>query len=182
MKRTFIILALLTLTALAFGQYRDNSDGPSLQSRFVQPQSGLFNGLFNNPNLDMSQSYSMSFASSSGGSVMQGMYLNNMRYRLSGNMLLNLNMGMLHQPYSTYSGSPGGADNAQFIGGAELLYKPSENVLLSIGFNNIPYYYSGRNYSGSLYNYPYNAFSNPWQSPTPGVPQGDNPVEIKMGN
>ena len=129
----------------------------------------------------MSQSYSMSFSSSSGGDAMQGMYMNNMRYRLSGKTMLNLNLGMLHQPYSTYSNSPGGNDNAQFIGGAELVYRPSDKFIMTFGFNNIPYYYSSRHYSNSLYNYPYSAFSNPWQSATPGMPQGNNSVGIEIG-
>lgn len=165
MKRILIILVILTLSASAFSQYRDSSQ-PSLKSRFTQPQSGLF-GLLNNPNLNMSHYYSMMYSSYSGGSVMQGMYLNSIRYQLSNPLTLNMNLGFMHQPYSSYQGGFTDQTNAAFIGGAELIYRPSKNFILSVGFNNIPYYYMNRAYPNHLYHSPFGAFADPWTSRIP---------------
>ena len=170
MKRLLSLVIILILGTAVFAQYRDDGNTPSLKSRFTQPQSGLFDGLLNMNNLDMSHSISMGYASSSGGSVMTGTYLNSMRYKLSSKMLLNMNLGFMTQPYSSYNNSGYvGADNTQFIGGAELVYRPSNKFMFSVGFNNMPFYYSNRGYSNHLYNYPYSSFSYPWDRYTPSA-------------
>jgi len=173
MKKIISILVVLTLAAAVFGQYRETTT-PSLQSRFTQPQSGLFSGLFNSANLDMSHSISVGYASSSGGGMMTGTYLNSMRYRISPKMLLNLKLGFMTQPYSTYEYSPQGSNNTRFLGGAELVYRPSKNMIFSIGVNNMPFYYSNRAYPSHLYNYPFGAFSYPQYQSTPADITGDS--------
>ena len=172
MKRITAFIIILSLAGVVFGQYRESST-PSLQSRFTQPQSGLFSGLLNGENLNMSHTISMGYASSSYGSAMTGMYLNSMRYRLSPRAMLNLNLGFLTQPYSSFDDNPGGTDNTQFIGGAELVYRPSRNIIFSVGVNNMPYYYYDRSYPSHLYGYPFGAFNYPYYQTTPADVTGN---------
>jgi hypothetical protein len=155
MKKGIILFLILGLGLSTFAQYREGgSSSPSLKSRFIQPQNGLF-GLFNNPNLNMSQSYSLMFTSSSGGSVMQGLYMNSINYRLSGPLLLNMNLGFLHQPYSSGQGGSPGQNIASFIGGVALIFRPNNNMIFSVGMDNVPYCpYSG--YPNYFNFYPYN--------------------------
>jgi hypothetical protein len=151
-KLTAVFIALL-LTVTAFSQYR-NSYTPSSQSAFRQPSAGgLFSGLVDQSRLSMSQSYSLSYTSSGSNGFMQGMYLNNMRYRLSNPFTLNLQLGFIHTPYNSYSGNGLNSLNAEFVGGANLVYKPSNNVSFSIGVSRMPYYYSPYSYN------PYGYFS-----------------------
>ena len=159
MKRLIILIITLSIAVSAFAQYRDDGYTTNIQSRFLQPNRGLL-GLLNSPNLNMSQSYSMMYSSSSYGSVMQGLYLNNMRYRLSGKMLLDLQLGIMHQPYSSFEGGFNSGQGAAFMGGATLLYRPMKNLSLSIGFSNMPYYNYGICPNMWLYD-PYSSFNSP---------------------
>ena len=159
MKRLIILIITLSIAVSAFAQYRNDENAPSVQSRFLQPNRGLL-GFFNSPNLNMSQSYSMMYSSSSYGSVMQGLYLNNIRYRLSGKMLLDLQLGVMHQPYSSFEGGFNSEQGAAFMGGATLLYRPTKNMSFSIGFSNMPYYNYGICPNMWLYD-PFGSFNNP---------------------
>ncbi len=167
MKRILIILLVLAVAAGTYAQYRDESTPPSIKSRFTDPQSGLFN-IFDNPNLDMSHSFSMAFSSSSRGSVLQQMYMNSIRYRLSNPLSLNLRLGYLQQPYSSYEGGFTN-DNGAFMGSANLMYRPAKNVFISFGISNIPYYYYPTGLDGyDWYFSPFRSTSQPY-APQPGV-------------
>ena len=160
MKRIFIIVLILTTAVALYAQYREGGATPNIQNNFLQPR-GLF-GLINPDNLNMSQSYTMSFMSTSSGSVMQNMYLNNMRYRISGNMMLNLQLGFMNQPYSSFSDN--GFDMSQganFLGSATLLYRPTDNMLISIGYSNLPYYQNSPLYDAYYPYNPYRLFDEP---------------------
>jgi hypothetical protein len=128
MKRVSITILVLTVAVTALAQYRDEYT-PSIRSRFLGPNKNVM-GLFDPARMQMSQSYSIAFASSGDNSVMQGLYLNNIRYRLSNPLILNLQLGLLHQPYSTYQGAEGMPSS--FVGGVGLDYRPSKNFLMSV--------------------------------------------------
>lgn len=152
MNRISALLIILTLTLSAFGQFRDNYS-PSSQSFFRQPVTGgLFNGLIDQSRMSMSQSYSLSYASSGSDGFMQGFYLNNIRYRLSNPLTLDMQLGFMHTPYNTYQGNGLNSFNAEFIGGVNLTYKPSNNVSFSLGVARMPYYYSPYSYNPYGYN------------------------------
>ncbi|MBL7191072.1 hypothetical protein ISS30_05200 [bacterium] len=140
MKKFVVFFLVLLLSLQVLGQYRENTPSTPVRSRFTVPaQSNIF-GLFNPQNLQMSHSYSFMVATSNSGSLMQGLYLNSMRYRISDPLTMNVRLGILHQPYSSYTGYTPQAAN--FLGGVELEYHPTNNIGLYLGFSNMPIYYS----------------------------------------
>ncbi len=156
MKKLLIMLVALSITITAYAQYRETGSAPSIKSRFTNPNLGLFD-FFNNPNLDMSHSFSMGYSTSSSGSALQQMYLNSIRYRLSEPLTLNLRLGFSHLPYSSFEGGQS-EGSAAFMGSANLQYRPSKNLFLTLGFSNIPYYYYPYGMDG------YDWYSNPYRS------------------
>ncbi len=172
MRRFMVMSLLLILSTYLFAQYRTSkSTVPGLRSNFIQPTGGSFMGIIDPDRIDMSQSYSLTYASSGNNGFMQGLYLNNIRYRLSAPLMLNLQLGYLHTPYNSYGGGFNQGMNGEFVGGASLIYKPSRNVSLSLGFSRMPYYYSPYGY------YPQNWFSIPgYEDPLPYRPKEYTPA------
>jgi hypothetical protein len=169
----YFILAILTVTLAvsAIAQYRNDGKTPSVQSRFLNPNNGLF-GLLDPNRMQMSQSYTLCFASSGNGSVAQGLYLNNIRYRLSNPLSLNLTLGFLHQPYSSFNGGFSGS-SAMFVGSAIVQYRPARNFCITLGINNIPQYNPYYNTLGYFY---YQTFN-----PRPLFPNLDPEIPAENG-
>ena len=179
MKKILAIFLIFSIAGGAFAQFKDSGSSiPGIKNGFIRPSTGgLLNGLLNSSRLSMSQSYSMSYSSAGGGGFMQGLYLNNMNYRLSPKMMMGLQLGYLHTPYNSYSGGSNDSMNGDFIGGATLTYKPSKNMSLSLGFSRMPMYYSPYGY------YPYgnNSGSLFLQNPIIGDPVNYRPKEYSPG-
>lgn len=157
--RKFIIISMVLLLIVpltVFGQYRESNFSPGLRNSFIQPSApgGFLNGLYDPSRMQMNQSYSMAYSTSGGEGFMQGLYLNNMRYQLSNPLMLDLNLGYMFTPYSSYDSGINGMNSGDFVGGLALTYKPSRNVALQIGFSRMPFYYSPYSYS------PYGGYSS----------------------
>ena len=138
MRKALTIALVLALAANISAQFRQSPKSVPMRNQFTVPQGSGILRFINPNNLQMAQSYSFMFSTSSYGSAIQGLYFNSMRYRISDPLILNVNLGIIHQPYSSLSGyTPQSAD---FIGGVQLEYHPSENVGLYFGFNHMPLY------------------------------------------
>ena len=100
--------------------------------------------LFDPSRFSMHQSYSMSFASGGGQSASLAVYQNSMSFLLSNKLLLNTRFGFYHDPFKlgTVSMTNSNMFN-NLIFGADLTYRPKENVLFSIRFDRSPYYSYG---------------------------------------
>jgi len=99
----------------------------------------------NSDRFSMNQSYSLSYSTFGSQSASMGMYQNNMSYIFSDKLVLNGRFGFMHDPLKlgNNTGTVNPLDN--LIYGADLTYKPTENVLLNIRFDKVP----------SLYRYGY---------------------------
>ncbi len=92
-----------------------------------------------NPNrFSMQQSYSVGFASGSGGSNSSGLYLNTLSYRLADPLTLSADVGFYSPLYSSTGGfSRGGfqdprANSSLVLPHVGLEYKPTKNTSLSL--------------------------------------------------
>jgi hypothetical protein len=121
--------------------------------------------------MTFNHSYSMSYLSSGGQSVMRGLFMESIGYRLSNPLSLTLNLGYLHQPYSSF-GSDGLLQGGSFVGGAALTWRPSSNTFLR---------FEVANYSRSPFGYyPY---WGPMQSGSPIEPESQSaPMINSSGN
>jgi len=157
MKKYLLFLAIGLFSTCALGQFKSTGSIPGIRHRFIEPASGgLLNGLLDPNRMNMSQSYSMTYIASGGNGFMQGLYLNNIRYRLSNPIMLDLQLGYLHTPYNSYNGGFNGELNGEFVGGATLTYKPTNNVSFSLGFSRAPLYCSPYSYN------PYGYYPGYW--------------------
>lgn len=108
-------------------EYRPTSGGIS----FLQPNR-----------FSMRQSYSMSFSSSSAGSLSSGLYLNTLSYRLSNPLTLSADLGFYTPISSTLPGMKQNTLMSQGTGSSVILprlgleYQPSENFSVNLEFYN----------------------------------------------
>lgn len=172
MKRWTLALGALLVVSMAINvsaqsPYRDQT-GPSTRESITQPvmNSGI-SGLIDPSRLTMNHQIGMGYSSMGGEGYAQGYYLNTMTYRFNAPVLLQLRLGATNNPFAEVSAMPGQStvasmlQNAEFFGGADLVWKPTENTRFQISIDQVPagmYSSYGRYGLGSYYGayrYPY---------------------------
>jgi hypothetical protein len=140
-------LAVLFAAALVHGEpssvlwQKQDFDSRSLLGSGSRMASAGFS--FLNPNrFSMHQSYSLSYASGSSGSMSSGLYLNTLSYRLSEPLTLSADLG-LYTPIS--STVPGMRQNSMMGTGSSVIlprlgleYRPTENLSMNLELFNGP--------------------------------------------
>lgn len=126
---------------LLLSQVEDTASPTSI-SEYLRAGSGYGLGLkplgFLDPSrMTFSHSYTMSYLSAGSEGVMRGLFMETIGYRLSDPVSLTLNLGYLHQPYSTY-GPEGISKSGAFVGGAALTWRPRDNMFLHFEVANYP--------------------------------------------
>ncbi|MFH1214703.1 MAG: hypothetical protein V1681_11480 [Candidatus Neomarinimicrobiota bacterium] len=155
-KHYLVVMVLLVCLGATSGWAQLKSqiqESPSIAEVIRMPglAPSLSNlSLFDPSRFSMRQSYSLSLATSGGQSASLGMYQNSMSFLLSEKWLLNTRFGFIHDPLKL-----GGMNMMNtnlfnnLIYGADLTYRPKENVVFNIRFDRMPYY------SSYGYRYPY---------------------------
>ncbi|MFH0881480.1 MAG: hypothetical protein V2A56_00680 [bacterium] len=171
-------LIALLFVASAFGQapYRDQPQQTTRES-ITQPviQNGI-SGLLDPSRISMNQQFGMSYMSSGGRGFTQGYYLNTLSYRFSAPVMLKLHLGATNNPFAQSTELPGQSaissllSNAEFFGGADLIWKPRDDMRLQLSFYQYPSTYSnpyGYGY-GNRPGYGYAGIS-PWRYSNPAM-------------
>ncbi len=139
MKKAIIIILVMSIPILTFGQFKKQAELPEF-SQIIGRTSGLYFGFLNPEKFSIHHNFSMSFMSfGNAGSMMVNSYLNTINYRFSDPLLLRLNLGIMNTPYNSFNNPA--LNNTQFFGGAELFYRPSDNSLIHFGVNVQPGFY-----------------------------------------
>lgn len=151
-----VFILILLITTSNFAQYKSQvPETPTLEQAIRLPNSNSQTGLnlFDPNRFFMNQSYSFSMGFGGHGNQSMGMYLNNMSYIVSNNLIVNARLGFIHNPLQM--GSPGLNPNISenLIYGADILYKPTENMQLRLRFDKTPY--NRRSYLNPYRYYPY---------------------------
>ena len=146
-----ILILLIVIPTLAFGQFKDGSQPISFSSAlknsiFIGKSAMNLIGL-DPSRLNMSQSYQMSYMSMGDQGTTQGVYLNTLSYSFSSPLTLAFQWGIAHQPFPA-SGNAPFLQNGPFLSGAILRYEPFKNTVIHIEYSRNPY----NNYYGM----------NPW--------------------
>lgn len=138
---------------LAFAQLKKDTKMPDITNVIAKPtESFLLN--FSDPSkFQMNHTMSMSFGMGGGNQMLQNSYLNTMLFKLSDDITLTTDIGIMSTPYHTF-GESSSLNDPQFFGGAELNYQVSENAFIQLRFESLPY--------NSYYN---NGFYNNYRSP-----------------
>jgi len=100
--------------------------------------------------LHWNHSYSMTFFSGSGNSGQVGMYTSSLLYEISPSLLLNVKLGVAHNPGSFFDRNV--KTDATLLPGMRLDYQPSQNLHITIGFDTYP----------GLEHYPYSPYQKPY--------------------
>jgi len=146
MKNFVLILLAIALPLTAAAQMADEAEIKAVTSKYdlglTKPPSIPF---FDMSRISISHSYSLSYFSGGGISGSQGLYNGTIRYQLANPLTLTLNVGILHDPGALF-GSSKFSQNATILPSGWLDWRPSENFMMSIGFETVPAYYRGGNY------------------------------------
>jgi hypothetical protein len=138
MKKIFLFSVLvIVIPSLMFAQLKSGvKPAPSISEELKLPSNGIsgLGSLLDPSKFNMSQSYSVMYSNFAGRGNTFGLYTNTIDYRISDPLSLRLHLGYLHQPFMKGLG----LDNGFLLGGAELNYKPMDNMLINIQYGNFP--------------------------------------------
>lgn len=153
MRRVLLILLVFSASiSIAFAQFRNANDrtdtGDYLRS--YQPLGIPLKSisLLDPSRLHMSHSFQMGYYSMGGISGSRGLYMNSLTYDVSRPLSVTTHLGIQFQPSGPAEWNPANYGN-QFVGGAELNWRPARNFLVHVeAFRGIVPDYSGFGYYG----------------------------------
>jgi hypothetical protein len=123
-------LAVLCLVGLSSAQYRNTSPAGDPGTYFRnESKIGLnsLRGLLDPNRVHMSNSMSFGYASIGGRGFTQGLYMNHMQYQISQPLSVTTHLGYQFQPSGPAAFNPG-LHNGNFVGGADLNWRPTQNT------------------------------------------------------
>ncbi|MFZ5516745.1 MAG: hypothetical protein ACOY90_08920 [Candidatus Zhuqueibacterota bacterium] len=140
-----VILVICLIPAIALGQLKiqDKATDVSSELRKTFPNQFSLFGFLDPSKFSMSHSVSMSYFSVGGSGIAQNMYLNTMSYQIADPLLLRVQWGVQNYPFNNLAKDNPLFQSGFFLSGAELNYKPSDNMEFKIQFSRMP---------GSMYN------------------------------
>jgi hypothetical protein len=143
MWRFLIWMLIICLPIAGLAQFRNqDSNTHPIEQYLHTPENSLgfptnVGSLLDPSRMHMSYGYSMAYASSNQGSIMQGAFTTDMIYDLSRPITLMFRLGYLHEPYNTYL-PDGMTSQGQVFGGAGLTYRPTKDIVFQFEFQHIP--------------------------------------------
>ncbi len=151
MKRNSILAVVLLLvgSSLSFAQFKGSADlKPSVSESIIRPDDGgwLF-GLIDPNKLTMHHSFSLSYSSFGRHGLSTGVYTNSLLYRFSNDLDFQADVSFMHSPYNTFGQQFQRDFSGVFLSRAELNYRPSNNMLFSLQYRQLPpMYWLGNGY------------------------------------
>lgn len=150
-KLKYLLALIIVVPVLSFGQLKKDLKQPDFSNVLTRPSHS--NSLFSfiDPSkLQMSHSVSMSYSTFGGESIVMNSYVNTIDYQFNDQLSFRTNLGIMASPYNSLPNNSY-LNNQQFFGGAELNYRPSENTILSLRFESLPYNYYRPSFWDSRY-------------------------------
>jgi hypothetical protein len=140
----FLVCAVamsLLATQNGYSQFkRTAEDEPKVSDSFIRPEtdSDLLS-FFNPENFKMRQSFSMGYTTMGGQGLALGMYTNSMMYKFSSKVDARVDVSLQNSPYSTLDQRLQNSLSGVFLNRAEINYRPSDNMLLRVSYQKIPF-------------------------------------------
>ncbi len=139
-----MILFLIILPTFVFGQLKRDSEQVNISNTLqtAAMQNSLL-GFLDPSKFNMSHSFSVSYASAAGAGIMMNTYLNTINYKFSDQLSIRTKLGVMGSPYNTLPNQPY-MNDLQFFGGAEVIYRPTEDSALMLRIESVPgnYFYN----------------------------------------
>jgi len=156
-----LLIVILLIPALVFGQLKNNEKMIDIRNEILKPllNNTIGLSLIDPAKLTMSHSYSLSYYSIGGESVSQSLYLNTLNYQIADPLSLSIQWGIQSFPHNTFNSNHPAFNSGLFFSGAELNYRPTDNLFLKFQVSRYPYYNNSP--------YPYQSHQlNNWENPT----------------
>ena len=152
-----IVILIFIIPVFVFGQLKRDSDKVNISNTL---QSGVAQnsllGFLDPSKFQMSHNFSVSYASMGGAGVVMNTYLNSINYKFSDQLSIRTKLGIMSSPYNTLPNQPY-LNDAQFFGGAELIYRPTDKSAVMLRFESVPsnyFYHQGLNRNFSYFSRP----------------------------
>ncbi len=159
MKR--ILILLLLGSSLTFGQFKGQAEKPLNISGAIlsdNPLSSLFS--FLDPSkFSMNHSVSMSYSAFGSNGMALGVYTNQIAYKFNDKLNVEIETSLVNTPYNSLGQEFTKSINGIYLNKAQINYKPTKDMSISLRFSNSPFNYYNR-YSN--YGYGYSPFNNFW--------------------
>lgn len=156
-----LLLGLIVCSSFAQSPYRETRQATTTE-HLRQPviSQGGYKGFIDPTRFTMDHSIGMGYSSMGGHGFSQGYYMNTLTYKFDAPLMLRVRTGVANNPFQSQGMSQPGQsalsnmfNSAELFGGADLIWKPKENVYLQISVDRIP---------GGMWGYPgtfgYNRF------------------------
>ncbi len=143
------LLLIFIMPVFVFGQLKRDTEKANISSTLQS--GGMQNsmlGFLDPAKFHMSHSFSVSYASAGGAGVVMNTYLNTINYKFSDQLSIRTKLGIMASPYNNMPNQPY-LNDAQLFGGAEVIYRPTENSALMLRVESVPANYF---YRPGLYN------------------------------
>lgn len=138
-----VMVLFLSLPGFLQAQYkREVPTIPGLTSYKHNSSTSIFG--IDLSKLDFQNSYSMQVSSMGDNTVAMGLLKSSFNYVINPQVSVQGYVGLTHSPFSSFapmgeqSSFMNGLNKNNVLYGGEITYRPSENMLLQIGFNRLP--------------------------------------------
>ena len=153
----YSLIGLVLVSAIGSAQFKTRmNDEPSVsQSLIRSDDGGLLFGWFDPGKLKMTQSYSLSYQTFGQNGLALGVYTNSLSYQVSDPLSVQMDVSVMHSPYSTLGGNFSKSLSGIYLSRAEINYKPSDNTLFQIQFRQLPasLYYGNYGYGSPFWGF-----------------------------
>jgi hypothetical protein len=156
--RAVLAVAAMLVLAAADGeaQFKGQIEREAAASGgVIASESGsMLFGWFDPSKFSMHHSVSMSFMTFAGQGMTLGTYTNTMMYQFADNFNARADVSMSYSPTNSFSGfgGKGGKDfSGVYLSGAQINYRPWENVTVQLQYHQVPYGYYMSPFSGPWY-------------------------------
>ncbi len=151
---TFVLL--LAFATFNYGQYKETGlQTTSVKDGITNNSPNNLLGFINMNDFTMRHSFSMQYSSFGNHGLALGMYTNSMFYRFMDNMNVQLDVSLVHSPYSSFGEAFQKDISGVYISNAAINYYPWKDFSIHVQYRNSPYGYYNPFYGM------YNPFRNP---------------------
>jgi hypothetical protein len=154
MKNLFISVCLLCVSGnFCIGQFKSQPEiSTTVSESLVRSDGGgLLFGWFNPSRLTMHHSYSLSYTTSGGRGFSLSTLTSSFAYQISNPLSLRFDLSLVNSPFNNMGGNFSKNISGIYLTNAELNYKPSKDLLLTVQFRQLPGFYWMDNYDGLDY-------------------------------
>jgi hypothetical protein len=158
LRSLLMVLLTLLLAGMLDAQYR-NVPPTGDPNEYLRGQSAIglksLRGLLDPSRMHMSHSLTFGYANSGGQGVTQGLYMNRLDYQILKPLWITTLVGYRFQPSGPAESNPANT-GTQFVGGADLNWRPSSSTSFHFSFYRGMYptsYYYGDRYGWEPYDY-----------------------------